>query len=311
MEITFSDPKNLYFLIGIPLLVVAYVYNIKYKKKAALKFSNFEAISKVFKPAKIITYNSLAFFVSVIIFVCLVLAASGATLWYAGKSTNVDFVLAIDASASMTADDFNPDRLASAKNAAIKFVDGLPKDANLAVLSFSGTSFVEQELNNDFEKAKESIKNIEIKEIGGTDIANALITSTNLMISSSRPKVIVLLTDGRSTVGVPLEIAIDYVKNAHIIVYTIGMGTDKGGKIVGSEVISSIDEQSLMEIAYGTEGKYYAAIDEIKLDKAYFEISNARKQYISIRLAPLLLSIILFLLIIQWILSFTKYNSLP
>lgn len=311
MEITFNDPNNLYFLLGIPLLIAAYIYNVRYKKKAALKFSNFEAVSRVFKPAEVLTHNSLAFAVSLIIFVCLVLAASSATLWYNGQSSKVDFILAIDASASMTADDFTPNRLEEAKNSAKDFIDKLPSDARAAVISFSGTSFVEQQLTDSFNDVKNSIDKIEIKEISGTDISNAMITATNLVIAENRPKTMVLLTDGRSTVGVPIETAIDYAKNAHITVYTIGMGTEEGGKILGSEAKSMIDEKTLMDIAYATNGKYYLAGSKEDLNKAYAEISNERKQYISIRLAPLLLSVILFLLIIQWIMSFTRYNNLP
>ena len=256
MEVIFTDPNNLYFLFGIPLLIAAYVYNLKYKKKAALKFSNFEAISRVFRPTKLLTHNMLAFSVSLLILIFLVLAASGTTLWYFGKSNNVDFVLAIDASASMTADDFSPNRLEVAKNAAKEFVDNMPRDARIAVVAFSGTTFVEQELTADFNKAKESIDKIDIKEVGGTDIGNALVTSTNLVLMETRPKTIILLTDGRSTVGVPVEKGIDYVNNAHITVYTIGIGTTKGGKFSGSEAISTIDEELLMKLAFNSNGQY-------------------------------------------------------
>ena len=311
MEITFSDPRALYFLLGIPVLLVAYVYNINYKKKTALKFSNFEAVYRVFKPAKIFSYNILAFFVSLVIFVCLVLAASGATVWYNGKTSNVDFVVAVDSSASMTADDFEPNRLEAAKDAASNFVEKLPRNAKAAVLSFSGTSFVELGLTNDFKKTKETIKAIEIKEIAGTDIANAVITSVNLLMPETRPKVIVLLTDGRSTVGVPLELAVDYARKNHVVVYAIGIGTIEGGKFAGSEAISTIDEEALKGLAEETNGVYHAARNKKELARVYDEISNEKKQYVNIRLAPLLLSVILFLLVVQWILSFTKYNSLP
>ena len=316
MEITFTDPNIMYFLLGVPLLIAAYLYNIKYKKKAALRFSNFEAVSRVFKTSNIVSHNALAFSISLLIFVSLVLAASGSTLWYEGRSSKVDYVIAIDASASMTADDFSPNRLEAAKKAAKQFVDVLPRDARAAVISFSGTSFVEQQLTDDFDAVRETIGKMEISEIAGTDIAGALITATNLLISETRPKVIVLFTDGRSTVGVPIEIAMDYVNNAKIITYTIGMATAEGGKIAGTEAKSTIDEESLREVAYITGGKYYGVSSEKEFENVCSSIIKEcaailEKKKISIRLAPLLLSIILILLIFQWILSFTKYNNLP
>lgn len=311
MEISFTDPNNLYFLLGVPVLILAYVYNIKYKKKSALIFSNFEAISRVFKPGRRFASNTFAFFISLAIFVSLILAASGATLWYFGQSNDVDYVLAIDSSVSMTADDFEPNRLGAAKVAAESFVDQLSSDAKVAVLSFSGTSFIEHELTGDFGAIKESIKQIEVKDIAGTDVSNAMITSSNLMLLSDRPKAIILLTDGRSTVGVPVDYALEYMKEAKIVVHTIGVGTEEGGTFAGEDIKSTLDSESLTSIAEETEGAYYAVrnLDEIK--DAYTEILSGKKEYIKIRLGPLLISVILVLLIFQWLLAFTKYNSLP
>lgn len=310
MEIRFANPIYLWFLISIILLVIVHFYTLKHTKKKALKFANFEAIARV-TGGEVLTKNLTLLFVRVSALAFAVLAIAGTTLYYTGETSNYNFVLALDASSSMTADDFQPDRFEAAKVEAIRFVDSIKTKTKIGVVSFSGTSFVEKELTDDYIVVKETINNIQIKEVGGTDLGEAIVTSTNILNTDNKAKVIILLTDGRSNVGTPLEDAITYANEKYVKIHTIGIGTEEGGKIAGIEAVSTLDEESLRNIALATEGNYYRATDEFTLGQAYQDIIEQTKQRLTLNLSPILMLLAILLLFTEWALLSTKYRTLP
>lgn len=312
MEITFDNPPLLWFLLAIPLMVIAHYYDWKHKKKESLMFSNFEAAARVFKPIAIPSYP-LQLTLQILTFLCLVFSAAGMNIWYVGPSTDINFALAIDISSSMSAEDIKPSRIEVAKESASTFVESLPINSKVAVVSFAGTSFIEQLLTNDHEKAKEAIANIKLKPVGGTDTGSAIITASNLLLEEgNKSRSIILLTDGQSTVGIPVERAIEYSKNLFMTVNTIGIGTIEGGGFFGEEgAATQLDEETLKSIASATGGKYYKATTKEELQNIYKEISKEVYKSIKIGLTPYLISIVIMLLILYWILTFTRFSSLP
>lgn len=311
MEIVFDNPVFLWFLLAIPLAVLAHYYDWRYKKKEALMFSNFEAAARVFEPTMIPSYT-LLLTLKIIVLLCLVFSAAGMNLWYIGKSTNVDFTIAIDASSSMSSEDIMPSRIDVAKVSASEFIDSLPSTSKVAVVSFAGTSFVEQILTEDHGKAKDAIKNMRLKPTGGTDIGSAIITATNLLLTGqNRSKAVILLTDGQSTVGVPVEESITYAKNQFVVVNTIGIGTMDGGGFFGEEEkLTQLDEATLGEIANSTGGSYTRAATKEELKEIYEGIGQSVFKNLKLSLTPYLISIVVMLLIISWLLSFTKLATI-
>lgn len=310
MEISFSNPGYLWLLLGVPLLIIAYIYNIKYKKRAALKFSNFEAISRVFE-TELLPHGTFQIIISLFVYTLLVLAATGTSIWYIGQSSEISYVLALDSSISMTAEDYKPSRLEAAKEAAITFVEELPVNTKVGVVSFSGASFVDERLSDSHFKIISTIEGINIREIGGTNLGEAIISSVNLLSVIEEPKSIILLTDGQDTVGMGVEEGIKYAKKNHIIVHTIGIGTEEGGVFGGIDVRSQLDEEILKIIAQETNGMYFRAEDKDQLKQAYSDISQSAMQKIEIKLSLLFLLSIIILLLFNWIMSFTKYCDLP
>lgn len=312
MDITFDNPGLLWFLVIIPLMFIAHYYDWKHKKKESLVFSNFEAAARVFEPVTIPSYP-LQLALRVFIFLCLVFSAAGTNLWYVGPNTDIDFALAIDASSSMSAEDVTPGRLIVAKETASEFVSSLPINSKVAIVSFAGVAEVEQSLTDDHGKAQNAINNIELNPTGGTDIGSAIIMASNLLlVEGNKSKSVILLTDGQSTVGIPVEKAINYARNLFITVNTIGMGTPEGGGFFGEEdKQTQLDEATLENIANLTGGKYYKTITKEELKNTYKEISQEVYKNVKITLTPYLISIVLMLLVINWLLSFTRFSSLP
>jgi len=321
MNITFTNPEFLWLLISIPLLIISHFYIQKNLKTTAWKFANFEAIQRItggkqtLKNAIKLNRNIIPLLLKLMVLTMLILAVAGTTLWYFGKSQNLNFVLAIDASSSMLAQDFEPNRFTVAKAAAVEFVDSLTGRGRIGVISFSGTSFVEQELDTDKFRTQETIKNLEIKSIGGTDLGEAIVTSTNLLSDQNeenpKPGAIILLTDGRSTTGTDVREAIDYAKDRFIRVHTIGVGTKVGGSFANIQIVSTIDEQSLQAISDSTGGSYYRAENEEALKNVYSAIAESDKENIPVNLRILLLILALAIFFIEYGLATTKFRMLP
>jgi Ca-activated chloride channel family protein len=310
MEIIFKQPIYLWFLISIFLLILVHLFTLKYVRRRALKFANFEAIARV-TGKQILSQNVSLLAIRILTLILVVLALSGTTIQYVGQSSDFDFVLAIDSSSSMSSDDFNPNRLEAAKREAINFVNSLSAKTKVGIVSFSGISLIEQDLTDDLDMIKDSIKKIKISEVGGTDLGEAIVTSSNLLIKSDRAKVIILLTDGQSNVGIPVEEAIAYAFSYQIIIYPIGIATEKGGRIAGVETVSKINENTLNTIAFNTDGTYYRATDQQSLADAYKKVASSTRESLTIDLTMLLMTLALLLLFVEWALVNTKYRTIP
>ncbi len=308
MEITFEHANYLWALMVIPVLTIIYFVSLRFSKTAALKFSNFVTLSKISGGIKE-TPSVLVLAVRILAIIFVILSVSGITIWYVGEVSDRDYVLAIDASSSMSANDFEPSRLDVAKTAAINFVDDLPPGTSVGILSFSGVSFVDQPLTQDKNVVKEAISKIEMKEVGGTDLGNAIITGTNLLIPSQKARSIVLLTDGRSNVGVSKGTAINYAIDYHVTVNGIGIGShekDNNGLNLG------VDEEELKDLAETTLGNYFLVNDASEVENAYSEINtdkNIGKNPLD--LSFIFLLVFLILLLADWLLGNIFYRIIP
>ena len=201
----------------------------------------------------------------------------------------IDIALSVDVSGSMLAKDLKPNRLEALKKVAEDFVKRRPTD-RFALISYSGESFTNVPLTSDKGLIRNAIKNLEygLLENGtaiGVGLANAVKRLEN---SAAESKVIILLTDGKSTGGFiePLTAA-QLAKELSIKVYTIGIGTkglaefpvgmSQSGEIIYRVRPTDIDEDLLREIASATGGKYFRATDNKKLSKIYAEIDKLEK----------------------------------
>lgn len=311
MEIVFRNPVYLWFFLSIILLIILHFITLRQVKRRALKFANFEAIERV-TGSEILSKNVLLLYLRLLVVICVILAAAGTTLWYSGRTSNSDYALAIDASSSMLAEDIKPNRLEAAKTTAVEFVDSLKARTEIAVISFSGSSFVEQELTSDLLKVKTAVRGIEVKYVGGTDILDAVVTSVDMLFKGKNLKTIILLTDGQLNIGSLNEI-IDYARKNQVTIHTIGIGTVSGGQItVGNiGVYSKLDEDTLKSMAYNTGGTYHTASSGEEFTKAYQDIISISTARLSFDASATLIFTALLLLLIEWFLVNTRFRTLP
>jgi len=308
--VTFSNPIYLWFLVAIPLMVLAHYLSLRFTRRKALKFANFPAIERI-TGRKILSKNYTLLLLRLVTLCLFIFSVAGTTLWYEGQTTEMDFILAIDSSGSMLARDYEPNRMEAAKESALLFVDNLPGMSRVGVLSFAGVSFVKHRPSSDMDRIRDSIYNISVELVGGTAIGSAIITSSNLLAESEKAKVLILLTDGQNNVGPSIDTAIEYANENHLTINTIGIGTEEGGDLPDLTFVSKLDPVTLKLISNSTGGKYYEAKNETELSDVYKEIALSSVQKLSLNLSLYFLFFGLILLFVEWGLANTKYRTLP
>jgi Ca-activated chloride channel family protein len=162
----------------------------------------------------------------------------------------------------------------------------------------------------------------------GTAIGNGLATAVaRLKDSDAISRVVILLTDGENNSGeiAPLTAA-EIARTFGIRVYTIGVGTvgtapypvqtPYGTQLRDIEV--KIDEEMLQEIASITDGRYFRATSNTKLEEIYQEIDQLEKSKIEVREFSrrseefLLFALAgILLLVLSLLLRTTVFRSIP
>src|SRR3989344_4744481 len=259
-SIDFLYPQYLLFLLLIPLYIFIHLATLKTTKNTALRFANFEAISRI-KGVDFFSRNIFILVLTSIIAFLLILTLSGTRLNMVLEASSYSFVIAIDSSKSMEADDFSPNRMEAAKRTSIEFVESLPITTRAGIVSFSGNALIESGMTESKGLLKSAIGEIVISDIAGTDIIEAIITSTNIL-NSEETKAILLLSDGQINVGA-IDEAIRYANENNVIVHTIAIGTEEGGQT--SFGISKLDIDSLKGLSYNTGGESFIAQNQKEL----------------------------------------------
>jgi Ca-activated chloride channel homolog len=313
MRFTIDNPMHLWFLLSIPVLILLHFYSLRFTRRRAIQFANFEALKRVgtgLRGGQVLSKNYILLILRVVVIVLIVCSLCQMKLWYVGKAHSFDYVLAIDASGSMLADDLKPNRMDAAKESALNFIDLVEGRPKIAVMSFAGVSFIKLRLNSDKILLKEAIRSIPIEYSSGTAVGEAIVSAANLFENEDVSRAIILLTDGQSTVGIPVSQGIKYAKDNHVIIHTIGIGTEEGGSIAG--MLTTINDEELNLIASETGGNYYRVSNKDQLKEAYSEIATSFEE----KLKPLNLSIVFLIvafiiLFIEWTLVNTKYRTIP
>ena len=234
-----------------------------------------------------------------LILIILVLARPQTTdSWQNSEIEGIDIMLAMDVSTSMLAEDLKPNRLEAAKQVASEFIAGRPND-NIGLTIFAAEAFTQCPMTTDhavllnlFHGIKTDMAQRGMIQDGtavGMGIANAV---SRLKDSKAKSKVIILLTDGTNNAGdiSPLTAA-EIAKSFGIRVYTIGVGTNGlapypmpvAGGVQYLNVPVEIDTKTLAAIAGKTDGEFYRATDNKKLEDVYKDIDKLEKTKLNVK----------------------------
>jgi Ca-activated chloride channel homolog len=306
VSVSFVQPFYLFFLFLIPILIFLHVVTLKMARSRALRFANFEAIGRI-KGIDFFSKNLVILVINVLVIFLVAMGLAGLKLHTELDASVHSFIIAVDNSKSMEADDFLPNRLEAAKDAAIGFVGATPVATRIGVISFSGNSFIEQDVSDSKVLVETAIENIVLSDIGGTDLSEAMITSTNLLRSEDS-RAVILISDGQINVGEVGDI-IDYANENLVLIHTIAIGTDEGGQT--SYGLSKLDEDSLSALAYNTGGKYFRASSVEELEKSFVDAITLTNKKVGIPVGSYALMAALVLFVLSYFLMNTRFRRLP
>jgi Ca-activated chloride channel family protein len=302
----------LWLLAAAPALVGAYVLLLRRKKKGVLRYASLSLVKDAIGPGqRIRRHVPPALFLAAMIAALVAIARPSAIITLPSEQRTI--ILAIDVSLSMRATDVEPNRLAAAQTAAKAFVAEQPADVRIGIVSFAGTASVVQQPTHDREDLVAAIDRLHLQR--HTAIGSGVIVSLAALLpdedidlesvifgrafarerstpiegarkSEKQPfqpvapgsyasGAIILLTDGRRTMGPdPIEAA-KMAADRGVRVYTVGFGTAAGGAvdIDGWSIYMRFDEETLKAIAAVTHAQYFHAGSAADLQQVYASLN--------------------------------------
>jgi Ca-activated chloride channel homolog len=294
----FAYPIYLHVLWLVPLFGLFFLWAARIYRRDLARFGQPELLAKLMRSVSLRRRRfKIALWLLAIMCLGLALARPQvSTHAVPVKAEGIDLVFALDTSASMFAEDIQPNRLKRAKHEIAALMDKLRGD-RVGIVAFAGASFIQCPLTFDYSATKLFLDAVDVNTISvpGTALADALQTSIRAFEKSppEASKVIILLTDGEGHTGDPLKVAEEAEKRG-IKVYAIGIGSQKGEPIPmrnaqgdlmgykkdrdGNVVLSKLDQVTLEKIAVLTDGQFYqVSSGGIELEKIYGEIAAMAK----------------------------------
>lgn len=303
---SFLWAELLALLLLIPVLVSIYLVLQRRHVRSAVRFASLTLVREAAAgSARWRRHLPPALLLGALAAAILAIARPSAVITLPSQQRTI--IMAIDVSLSMRATDVQPNRLAAAQTAAKAFIEELPSDLRVGIVSFAGTALVVQKPTHSKEELLAAIGRLQLDRhtaIGSgivmslaTLVPDAGIDLESMVLGSraswrtpkpleSKPQkkplkpvapgsnssaAIVLLTDGRRTTGPdPLDSA-RMAADHGIRVFTVGFGAPGGGPAMmdGYSIYMAYDEPTLRAIAQLTEAEYFHAASADELKKVY------------------------------------------
>lgn len=238
----------------------------------------------------------------------------------------IDIMLVLDASSSMQAEDFQPNRFEAAREVANSFIEGRVSD-RVGLIVFAAQAYTQVPLTLDYDFLQRMLGEVYIGVVeDGTAVGTALATAVNrLDESESESKVLVLLTDGRNNRGeIDPRTAAEIARTMGVRVYAVGVGASASSDLppAAREGVSGedggVDEKMLRSVATTTGGRYFTATSKDALAEIYEEIDRMETTEIDERVYtdrqeayPWFLAPALVLVVLEIVLSTTLFRRFP
>jgi Ca-activated chloride channel homolog len=266
----FIWPEMLLWLLAVPVLVAAYVYWLKRRKKGAIRYPSLALLKAAMGPGERIRRHVPPALL-LLALVAMLIAIARPTAMMTLPSQQQTIILAMDVSLSMGATDVEPNRITAAQAAAKTFIEEHPSNARIGIVAFGGAASLVQPPTGDKESLLAAIDKFQLQRATATGSAlyvaiatlfpDAGIDLDSLLLSGGparnaergrrldpkgkqeQPKftpvppgsytngVVILMSDGRRTTGPdPLDAA-RMAAERGLRVFTVGFGTAAGAMI--------------------------------------------------------------------------------
>lgn len=289
MTSDFLAPGRLWLLLAIPLLAVAYVVVLRWRRTAQVRFTQVELLDEIAPHRPGWRRHLVALLQLAGLAIGIVAIARPVDRTTEREHSQGRILVLFDVSLSMMATDVEPDRFTAAQEAARDFVDAVDPDVEVGLISFSGVVNVEVSPTLDRSEMDRGIDNLELAE--STAIGDALAAGTRLLVRGAEdpgdsgdeedqpaPGVIVLLSDGETTVGRETSDGADAAAEAGVPVFTIAFGTLNGtisDPVTGEVVPVPVRPAELADVAERTGGAAFEAETGRELAEAYNQIRDS------------------------------------
>lgn len=293
----FANPERLHLLYLLPVLVFLFVYGARKRRSALVSFTG-SRLAESLAPGRSWRKSLLKGTLKTLGMAFLIVALAGPRFGnqlVKMQREGIDIVIALDTSLSMLAEDMKPNRLERAKQEIIDLIKGLRGD-RVGLVAFAGDAFALCPLTVDYDAALMFVRSVDVDAVPepGTAIGKAIEKSVALFENSEgRDKAIILVTDGESHEGDPVEQA-HIAGDEGIKIYAIGIGNPAGELIPmrgtgggvegykkdnrGETVLTRLDEATLQKVASASHGQYLPATRQgLELKVLYNEISGMNK----------------------------------
>jgi Ca-activated chloride channel family protein len=280
--VSFAHPWWFLALIAVVGLVAGYLLMLRRTRRNTLRFASLELLETV-APRRPSRLRHVPFAVITAALLLLVVAMAGPTADTKVPRNRATVMLAIDVSLSMEATDVAPDRLTAAKEAATEFVNDLTPGVNLGLISFAGIATVLVSPTTERQPVLDAIQGLKLDErtATGEAIISALQTIANFSQTLGAtdkdpvPARIVMMTDGKQTVGRSGTDAAKQAKQAGVPISMIAFGTDHGTVTINGTVQPvPLDTSAMQEIARLSGGDFHTAHTGAELRSVYSQLGE-------------------------------------
>ena len=188
------------------------------------------------------------------------------------ERSSVDFLIALDLSRSMMAEDMDgKPRLAVAKGAIGKLLDRIGAD-RVGLVAFAGEAFLAAPITQDHAAVRRNLDALDTNAVAkpGSDMAKAIkLAQKTFENGTYESKALVIVTDGEELQGDAVVAARDASLKG-MSVHTVGVGSASGARVplkvgsavgfakneFGHEVVSRLNERVLRQVAASGRGMY-------------------------------------------------------
>jgi len=301
---TFSAPVALWALLLVPALVAGYVLAQRRRARYAVRFTNTDLLAGlVTATPRWRRHLPAAIYLTALAALVASLAHPVASVLVPKEQATV--ILVMDVSRSMLARDVEPTRMEAAKTAAKSFVDKVPDQFKLGVVSFSGTAQAVTLPTTDrglVNAGLDSLVPIGSTAIGdgireglavgrraaqappstqpdGTTGPNSGQAPGQQGQGEDHPLVLLLISDGKNEDGVAPEVAAQEAREQGVAIFTVALGTPNGLLMEERRGIVTMrpvppDELTLAQIANTTNGRFFRAPSSQDLQAVYDELGS-------------------------------------
>jgi len=299
----FAAPAVLWALVALPVLAALILYAGLRRRRALAAFAGGEAHLARFRD-EVSANRRAAKAIALVVAVTAGIVAAARPQWGQGTETitrkGIDLAIVLDTSASMSAADVAPSRLARGVRAASSLLDRLGGD-RVALVTFAGKPAITCPLTVDHEAVRLFLDAVDVETVSipGTALAAAIeegiraLSPAAMEGAEAKGRALIVIGDGEDHEG-GVEDAVAAAKRAGVVVYAIGCGTDQGAPIPQGEsgaykkdaegklVTTRLDERPLRSLAIETGGKYYRStgaegeVDEIAKALAAMDATGSK-----------------------------------